>query len=142
MALYVAICLLAALSVVAEDELEHRGVAINVIWGTTLGLALAHWFAFRLSARCCDAVATAFPTHVITLAYNGDDGWPRLSSRGTVHVVGGRQLAVGVQARRQLRVGGHHRLIAGRSLGVDHRHGWKASGDVYAVPGEAWISAG
>jgi hypothetical protein len=24
---------------------------IGVIWGTTLGLALAHWFAFRLTAR-------------------------------------------------------------------------------------------
>ncbi len=51
MALYVAICLFAALSIVTESELEHHGTTLKVIWGTTLGLALAHWFAFRLSTR-------------------------------------------------------------------------------------------
>ena len=49
MALYVAICLLAALVVLPEDTTEDH--AIGVIWGTTLGLALAHWFAFRVAAR-------------------------------------------------------------------------------------------
>ncbi len=51
MALYVAICLLAALSAVSEhggtDELD----AFKIVWGTTVGLAVAHWFAFRVSAR-------------------------------------------------------------------------------------------
>lgn len=51
MALYVAICLLAALTVASHAELEHRDTLVKIIWGTTLGLALAHWFAFRLSAR-------------------------------------------------------------------------------------------
>src|SRR5262245_24185185 len=51
MALYVAICLLAALSVVAEHgEGAHAGT-FKIVWGTTLGLALAHWFAFRVSSR-------------------------------------------------------------------------------------------
>jgi hypothetical protein len=51
MALYVAVCLHAAL-LVADDTTTHAQVdVIAVVWGTTLGLALAHFFAFRLSAR-------------------------------------------------------------------------------------------
>lgn len=51
MALYVAICLLAALTVASHQELAQQSTVLKVIWGTTLGLALAHWFAFRLSSR-------------------------------------------------------------------------------------------
>ena len=51
MALYVAICLLAALTVASRSELAHQETVIKIVWGTTLGLALAHWFAFRLSSR-------------------------------------------------------------------------------------------
>lgn len=51
MALYVAVCLLAALAVASEADLDHRPKILAVVWGTTIGLALAHWFAFRLSAR-------------------------------------------------------------------------------------------
>jgi hypothetical protein len=51
MALYVAVCLLAALAALPDDP-ERREVSVFVvIWGTTVGLALAHWFAFSLSAR-------------------------------------------------------------------------------------------
>jgi hypothetical protein len=51
MGLYVAICLLAVLTAAFKhDTLEQRAV-IELIWGTTIGLALAHWFAFRLSSR-------------------------------------------------------------------------------------------
>jgi hypothetical protein len=48
MALYVAICLLAALIALPETAHAHL---VQLIWGVTVGLALAHWFAFRLSAR-------------------------------------------------------------------------------------------
>ena len=48
MALYVAICLLAALVAVPGDVHPHLG---GLIWGVTVGLALAHVFAFRVSAR-------------------------------------------------------------------------------------------
>lgn len=53
MALYVAICLLAALI-----ALPVTGVGLHVagiIWGVTIGLAVAHWFAFRVSARLVGA---------------------------------------------------------------------------------------
>jgi hypothetical protein len=51
MALYVAICLLAALTVSAEHADRETTDVFALVWGTTVGLALAHWFAFRLSAR-------------------------------------------------------------------------------------------
>lgn len=53
MALYVAICVLAALTALPESA-AHAGVA-PIIWGVSVGLALAHWFAFRLSARLVGA---------------------------------------------------------------------------------------
>ena len=55
MALYVAICLLAALAAVDEATAEDH--VFEIVWGTTLGLALAHWFAFRVSARLVAAGA-------------------------------------------------------------------------------------
>lgn len=49
MALYVAITLLAALIAVPDDAVDHVN-PFRLVWGTTVGLAVAHWFAFRLSA--------------------------------------------------------------------------------------------
>lgn len=49
MALYVAICLLAALIATPASGVEAH--VFELIWGITLGLALAHFFAFRVSAR-------------------------------------------------------------------------------------------
>jgi hypothetical protein len=46
-----------------------------------------------------DAIATAFPAHVVTVAYNGDDGWPRVTSRGTVQVTGDQQMALWARKR-------------------------------------------
>jgi hypothetical protein len=50
MALYVAICLLATLTVASDHHVDDFNV-FAVVWGTTLGLAIVHWFAFRMSAR-------------------------------------------------------------------------------------------
>ena len=50
MALYVAICLVAALTALPESGDAHAHVT-GIIWGVTIGLALAYWFAFRVSAR-------------------------------------------------------------------------------------------
>jgi hypothetical protein len=51
MALYVSVCLLAALSAIGERADAGHLDVFKIVWGTTLGLALAHWFAFRLSSR-------------------------------------------------------------------------------------------
>lgn len=52
MALYVAVCLLAAGA--AAPEVSHQEL-LGIIWGVTIGLALAHWFAFRVSTRLVTA---------------------------------------------------------------------------------------
>ncbi len=51
MALYVAVCLLAALIALGEDADHGHVRAFGLVWGTTIGLASAHAFAFRISAR-------------------------------------------------------------------------------------------
>jgi hypothetical protein len=66
MALYVAICLLAALAAL-PDPTHGDGEVFLLIWGTTVGLTVAHLFAFQVSARLVadgrvrrhDAVATS-----------------------------------------------------------------------------------
>jgi hypothetical protein len=49
MALYVSVVLLATLA--ALDDTTEDAELVALIWGTTLGLALAHFFAFRMSSR-------------------------------------------------------------------------------------------
>jgi hypothetical protein len=49
MALYVSIALLAALAAVDGDALSRSDVML-LIWGTSLGLAVAHYVAFRLAS--------------------------------------------------------------------------------------------
>jgi hypothetical protein len=54
MAFYVMICLLAALAAIRHHGDESHVETLSIIWGTTIGLAFAHWFAFRLAARMAD----------------------------------------------------------------------------------------
>src|SRR5690242_78595 len=54
MALYVAICVLAAMTALPASVAAHARV-VPLIWGVTVGLAVAHWFAFRVSARLVGA---------------------------------------------------------------------------------------
>ena len=49
MALYVAIALLAALAAINPDRFTRRETLL-LIWGTALGLAVAHYVAFRLAS--------------------------------------------------------------------------------------------
>lgn len=51
MGLYVAVCLLATMLAVDDHSTGDHPLAFGLVWGTTLGLAAAHWFAFRLSAK-------------------------------------------------------------------------------------------
>jgi hypothetical protein len=50
MTLYVTICLLAALTAL-ENVVAVPGQVFGLVWGTTIGLALAHLFAFRIAGR-------------------------------------------------------------------------------------------
>ena len=50
MALYVAICLIAALTALAKLT-AIPGHIMGLVWGTTVGLAVAHVFAFRIAGR-------------------------------------------------------------------------------------------
>ena len=47
-----------------------------------------------------EAIASAFDSgNIVTVAYNGDDGWPHVSRRGSTQVVGPQQLAIWVRKR-------------------------------------------
>ena len=50
MALYVTVCLLAALTAL-QNVVAVPGRVLGLVWGTTIGLALAHLFAFRIAGR-------------------------------------------------------------------------------------------
>jgi hypothetical protein len=67
MALYVAICLLAELAALHGSTL-HRGVVFELVWGTTMGLALAHLFAFLLAARLVEGRRVGARTRATALA--------------------------------------------------------------------------
>jgi hypothetical protein len=49
MGLYITISLLAVLS--AKPDGGGSSDVLSLVWGTTLGLTLAHWLAFQLTAR-------------------------------------------------------------------------------------------
>jgi hypothetical protein len=51
MALYVSVVLLAALVALEDGATTSDRDMLGLIWGTTIGLALAHYFAFRVASR-------------------------------------------------------------------------------------------
>jgi dipeptide/tripeptide permease len=67
MALYISICLLAELAAISETTLEH-GVVFEVVWGTTVGLALAHLFSFLLAGRWVEGRRIGVQTRATALA--------------------------------------------------------------------------
>jgi hypothetical protein len=50
-ALYLGIVLLAALAAVPRDRLPDDGVIVGTMLGVSVGLVLAHWYAFRLASH-------------------------------------------------------------------------------------------
>lgn len=50
MALYVSVVLLAELAALPAEHFPEGWGIVALIWGTTLGLALAHWFAFTVAS--------------------------------------------------------------------------------------------
>ena len=51
MVLYVSVVLLATLAAVPVDQLGSDAEVSALLWGAAIGLALAHWFAFHVSAQ-------------------------------------------------------------------------------------------
>jgi hypothetical protein len=58
MVLYVSVVEIAELAALPESHLAHGLVTgpvetelLAIVWGTAVGLALVHWFAFRIAAR-------------------------------------------------------------------------------------------
>jgi hypothetical protein len=51
MVLYVSVVLMGAIATIPADDLDEDVEVAAVIWGSALGLALAHWFAFNASAH-------------------------------------------------------------------------------------------
>jgi len=51
MGFYVCITVLAALTLGRDHAGQPQNDVLGVVWGTTVGLALAHWFAVTVSAR-------------------------------------------------------------------------------------------
>jgi hypothetical protein len=107
MALYLAISLLAVLAAVPDRE-QALGPLVGTVWGTTIGLALAHWLAFRLSgvllaggrlpdhdrraiaAQFAATVAVATLTSVPLVVAGGSEGLgvARLVLAGTIGLAG------------------------------------------------------
>jgi hypothetical protein len=50
MVLYVAVVLMAAIAALPAGKLHGKAVAA-ALWGAAIGLAVAHWFAFHVSAQ-------------------------------------------------------------------------------------------
>lgn len=67
MALYVAICLLAALALVDAGALD-RGQVFELVWGTTVGLAVVHYFSFRIAGRMVTTDELAERTGAVAVA--------------------------------------------------------------------------
>src|SRR4051794_30703548 len=51
MMLYVSVVLMGAVATVPASDLDDDFEVAAVIWGSALGLALAHWFAFNAAAH-------------------------------------------------------------------------------------------
>jgi len=57
MVLYVSVVEIAELAAIPEEHFAHGrvtgpvgGALLAIVWGTAVGLAIAHWFAFRIAA--------------------------------------------------------------------------------------------
>jgi hypothetical protein len=107
MALYVTICLLAALTAL-ESVVAVPGRVFGLVWGTTIGLALAHLFAFRIAGRlvhdgrlpkgdqvvsgiqlaAAAAVAVLVSIPVLIAPAANELDWARYTCAGIIGVVG------------------------------------------------------
>ncbi len=104
MALYVCVVLLAALEAVGKDG--PTGQSLELVWGTTVGLAVAHVFAFAWASRLLDhgtarfrragaiahltgAVSIAVPVSIVILAlpHSTQRDGARIAAAGLIGIV-------------------------------------------------------
>ena len=78
MALYVCLVLAAEFTAVGEQA-EDEFTAVTVIWGTAVGLAVAHVFAFNLAARLFAGGRVSPETRAAT--------WAQLASAAAVALI-------------------------------------------------------
>ena len=68
MALYLAIVIFAELIAIPDGDRLDRVESVALVWGTTVGLVLAHLFAFELSAAFVAAGRAGLPIRRLALA--------------------------------------------------------------------------
>jgi hypothetical protein len=141
MGLYVSITLLGTLTVTSSEHGPQHEV-LKIIWGTTVGLALAHWFAFSLAARLVDPAAgddevvkraliaqvcgAGFVAIVCTLAVLVlPEEWERAGARFAAAacigvVTHGKLRAYGASHRRALAAGAIALVVGLAVAGVKH----------------------
>jgi hypothetical protein len=89
MVLYLSVVLLATLAVLPSGYNDVDGddgpPVIAIVWGTTVGLALAHWFAFRLATTALGAGAPS--RHDVSLGIAQVLGAAVVAAMTTVAVV-------------------------------------------------------
>jgi hypothetical protein len=107
MGLYVTVCLLAALTAL-ETVVPVPGRVLGLVWGTTVGLALAHLFAFRIAGRLVQdgrlsrsdqivsavqlaaaaAIALVVSIPILIASPASELNWARYTCAGIIGVVG------------------------------------------------------
>jgi len=107
MALYVAICLIAALTALA-NVIAIPGHIMGMVWGATVGLAVAHVFAFRIAGRlvhdgelpkadriisvvpygCCRPVAAIVSVPVLLAPTVNEITWARYTCAAIIGIAG------------------------------------------------------
>lgn len=71
MALYVAVVLLATLALMDGRDLDHQPRVLVVVWGTSIGLALAHIFAFTIASARIERRSPGHRRTLITAQLGG-----------------------------------------------------------------------
>jgi len=99
MALYVAICLIAALTALA-NVIAIPGHIMGLVWGTTVGLAVAHVFAFRVAGRLVHDGELPKADRIISVVQMAAAAQSRQSSvfRFSLHQLSTRSPGLGIPA--------------------------------------------
>ena len=119
MALYVTVVLLAALVVLKSGPEVSDLELAELVWGTTIGLALAHLFAFRISSRLIRGVS--FDRHDLVVASAQLGGAAAVAALCTIPILllpdGSADEAIRIMLGMLMGIGGY---ASGRTGGASH----------------------